>query len=107
MHQVLIDGVTNVDASKLFAHDKLSKTLFMYRAKDFNDGYANQRNWLSCAWIISHVFSLYHSEPLTEACKFFNTFMHEDNVHLDQEIRIIRYLKSAQLKLKYRKQISF
>ncbi len=35
--KVLIGEVVNVDESEPFAHEKLSPTLAMYRAKDFDD----------------------------------------------------------------------
>ncbi len=38
--KILIGEVTNVDESEPFAHEKLSPTLAMYRAKDFEDAVA-------------------------------------------------------------------
>lgn len=49
--KILIGEVTVVDESEPFAHEKLSPTLAMYRAKDFEDAVEKQRNWL--LWAVS------------------------------------------------------
>lgn len=49
--KILIGEVTVVDESEPFAHEKLSPTLAMYRAKDFEDAVEKAENWL--LWAVS------------------------------------------------------
>ena len=49
--KILIGEVTVVDESEPFAHEKLSPTLAMYRAKDFEDAVEKAENWL--LWTVS------------------------------------------------------
>ena len=56
--KILIGEVTNVDESEPFAHEKLSPTLAMYRAKDFEDAVAKAEKLVAMGGI-GHTSCLY------------------------------------------------
>ncbi len=56
--KILIGEVTNVDESEPFAHEKLSPTLAMYRAKDFEDAVAKAEKLVAIG-SIGHTSCLY------------------------------------------------
>lgn len=69
--KVLIGEVTLVDESEPFAHEKLSPTLALYRAKDFEDA-VNKAEILVAMGGIGHTSCLYTDQDnLTARVAYF------------------------------------
>ncbi len=90
--KILIGEVELVDESEPFAHEKLSPTLAMYRAKDFQDAVAKAEKLVAMG-CIGHTSFLYTDQDnQKERVNYFGDYM-KTAAHPDQDARFARWYR--------------